>query len=128
LISFILASRDVEDGGHRYQDFNNTVKKFSLKADITFETTYELEVSGTIFNCFSTPGHSPGSAIYLLDNKYVFSGDSLIQNTPAIVKFPKSDEEAYNNITRPFLKSLDKNMLVFPGHGEPFKINEAKYL
>ncbi len=128
LVAFVLATRDAEDGGHRYKDFKSSFRRYSLQADITFEQEYDLRVGNIELKCLSTPGHSPGSSIFMLGKEYIFTGDSLIQNTPTILRFPESDEKLYNTKTRPFLKSLDKNMLVFPGHGEPFKINEAKYL
>jgi len=128
LVAFVLAARDAEDGGHRYEDFKASMKHYSLQADITFDKEDELIVGNIHLKCYSTPGHTPGSAIYLLGDKYVFTGDSLIQNTPTILRFKESDKAQYETVTRPFLKSLDKNMLVFPGHGEPFNINEAKYL
>lgn len=128
LVAFVLAARDSIDGGHRYHDFKSSYKRYTLKADVTFEDKYDLVIGGIQLKCYSTPGHSPGSIIIIWNNQYVFTGDSLIQKTPTILRFPESDKELYDSITRPFLKSLDKNMLVFPGHGEPFKINEAKYL
>lgn len=128
LVALVLASRDAEDGGHRYDDFKASYKRYSLHADYTFDKEYTLNVGHIKLKCFSTPGHSPGSAIYILEDKYVFTGDSLLQNTPAILRFPKSDAKIYEEVTLPFLNSLDKNMLAFPGHGEPFKIVEAKTL
>lgn len=128
LVSLILSLKDAEDGGHRYLDFKSKYRKYILKADETFEEEATIRVDKLELECYHKPGHSPGSAIYLLNKKYVFTGDSLIQNTPTILRFPDSDKNQYEKITRPFLKSLDKNMLVFPGHGEPFKISESKYL
>lgn len=128
LVAFILSVKDAADGGHRYQDFKSSVKKYALQADATFENEYDLAVDGIQLKCYSMPGHSHGSAVYIWGDKIVFTGDSLIQNTPTILRFSESDKTKYNEITRPFLRSLDKNMLVFPGHGEPFRINESKYL
>ncbi len=128
LVAFVLAAKDANDGGHRYQDFKAKTKKYTLNADRTFEIECELKIGHINMMCYSMPGHSPGSAVYIWGNKYIFTGDSLIQNSPTVLRFPESDKKLYNDITRPFLKSLDKNILVFPGHGKPFKINEAKYL
>lgn len=128
LVAFVLAAKDSKDGGHRYKDFKSAFKKYTLQADETFEGEGILKVGGIEMKCYSKPGHSPGSTIFIWGEQYVFTGDSLIQNSPTVLRFPESDRNLYNNITRPFLKSLDKNMLVFPGHGEPFIINEAKYL
>ena len=128
LVAMALKTKDLVDGGHRCDDFMAAYKPYTLKADETFGEKGKVAIDDVSFDCYSTPGHSPGSACYILDNKYVFTGDSLIQNTPTILRFRTSNKDSYERITLPFLKSLDKNMLVFPGHGEPFKINEAKYL
>ena len=128
LVAFILSVKDAEDGGHRYNDFKSTMKRYTLQADMTFEGESELVVGNIKLKCCSTPGHTPGSAMYIWDDKFVFTGDSLLQNTPTILRFPESDKKLYNEVTRPFLRSLDKNTLVFPGHGEPFIINQVKYL
>lgn len=127
-VALVLRTKDIEDGGHRYEEFMANLKTYTLKADKTFSGDVPFTVGPISFNCYSTPGHSPGSACYIIDNKYIFTGDSLIQNTPTILRFKTSNKDVFEKITRPFLQSLDKKMLVFPGHGEPFKITEAKYL
>lgn len=128
LVALVLRTKDSTDGGHRYDDFMATYKPYKLSAEETFAEQGNVAIDNVSFECYSTPGHSPGSACYILDKQYVFTGDSLIQNTPTILRFRTSNRDDYEKVTLPFLKSLDKNMLVFPGHGEPFKINEAKFL
>lgn len=127
-LGLVLTIRDAADGGHRLDDFMATAKTYLLHADETFDGIHELRVGDLILKCFAAPGHSPGSAIYILDEQCVFTGDSLIQHTPTILRLPGSDRTAFKQVTRPFLRSLDHNMTVFPGHEEPFKINEAQYL
>lgn len=127
-VALVLKNKDREDGGHRYEDFKVNYKPYTLRADETYDERGNVRVGDVSFECFYTPGHSPGSTCYILDGKYVFTGDSLIQNTPTVLRFKTSNREVFEQKTLPFLQSLDKNMLVFPGHGEPFKINEAKYL
>lgn len=128
LVAMALKTKDLADGGHRCEEFLAQYKPYRLKADKTFEQEETLRIRGLEFDCYSTPGHSPGSACYILGGKYIFTGDSLIQDTPTITRFRTSNNETFETVTRPFLRSLDKNILVFPGHGEPFKINDAKYL
>lgn len=128
LVAFVLATKDRTDGGHRYDDFKKTCLKYTLKADCLFVLRDELTFGGLRIECISTPGHTPGSACYIIGESIVFTGDSLIQDTPTITRLPESDKDAFMSKTMPFLKSLDKNILVFPGHGKPFKISEAKYL
>lgn len=127
-VAFVLRTKDVGDGGHRYEQFMADLKAYTLSADKTFTGNDTFTVGAITFDCYSTPGHSPGSACYIIDGKYIFTGDSLIQNTPTILRFKTSNKNVFVQTTKPFLQSLDKNMLVFPGHGEPFKINKAKYL
>lgn len=127
-LAILLTIRDAADGGHRRDEFMATAKRYVLKADETFDSFRELTVGGIDLICYPTPGHSKGSAIYFLGDKCVFTGDSLIQHTPTILKLPGSDKEVFQNITKPFLKSLDKKKMVFPGHGEPFRLGEADYL
>lgn len=127
-VALVLKNKDREDGGHRYEDFKANYMPYTLHADETYEDRGNVKVGDVSFECFYTPGHSPGSTCYILDGKYVFTGDSLIQNTPTVLRFKTSNKEVFEQKTLPFLQSLDKNMLVFPGHGEPFKINEAKFL
>lgn len=127
-LGYILTLRDATDGGSRRDDFLATAKRYVLKADETFDGEYELVVGNISLRCVPAPGHSPGSALYFLGANCVFSGDSLIQNTPTIVHLPGSDRKAFKQITKPFLQSLDNNILVFPGHGDPFKKGEAIFL
>ena len=128
LVAMALKTKDLADGGHRCEDFIAHYKPYVLQADKTFVGVEKFTAEKITFDCYSTPGHSPGSACYIINDKYIFSGDSLIQNTPTITRFRTSNNETYENVTRPFLRTLDKNMLVFPGHGAPFMIKDAKYL
>ena len=127
-LAIILTLRDAVDGGNRRDEFMATAKTYILHADETFDDEYELVVGDIKLKCHHAPGHSPGSAINIWGDKYVFTGDSLIQDTPTILRLPGSDRVAFKQITRPFLMSLDKDMIVFPGHGEHFYIIVAKYL
>jgi len=127
-VGILLSVRDAVDGGHRFDDYMAVAKSYLLHADETFDGIHELRVGDLILKCFAAPGHSPGSAIYILGEQCVFTGDSLIQHTPTILRLPGSDRTAFKQVTQPFLRSLDHNMTVFPGHEEPFKINEAQYL
>lgn len=128
LVALVLAERDRKDGGHRYLEFKKTSQRFSFTVDSVFDDGCIIHVGDISVKCKATPGHTNGSAIYILGDKCIFTGDSLIQNSPTILRFPESDKVLYNEVTLPFLKSLDKNMLVFPGHGEPFKIKDANFI
>lgn len=124
LVSFVLANKDKEDGGHRYLDFKKTYKPFTLHADVVYETPCRFELMGMKIQATQTPGHSPGSWCLLVDDSFVITGDSLIQNTPVLERFKESSPEDYRNITLPYLKGLEEKLYVLPGHGDPFILKD----
>ena len=128
LVAIVLAAQDARDGGHRYQDFKDSYKPFTIIADRTFDKEERFQIGSLEFLATSTPGHSEGSSCYQLFDKVVFSGDTLLRDTPVILKFPGGNKEDYYNVAYPFLKGLEKESIVMPGHGDPFILKDAKYL
>ena len=76
---------------------------------------------------FATPGHTPGSIIYVeRSEKAVFCGDIVFNGGVGISYFPGGDE-------RTLLASLEHKLLVLPndfgvfqGHGRPTTIRGVK--
>lgn len=95
------------------------------KADIIFEKYYKFEWCGHKIELFETPGHSDGGICILINKNSLFCGDSLVYKSKVIIKAKGGNEEAYNKITIPFFKSLDKNVDVFPGHGKSFELGKV---
>lgn len=125
LVALVLAEKDREDGGHRYQDFKDSFKPVSIIADKTFGIEEQLQIGEFKFRVVSTPGHSPGSACYKLFETMVFTGDTLLQNEPTITRFPESNKADYETIALPYLQSLSKDTIIMPGHGDPFLLSET---
>ena len=128
LIALVLASEDKQDGGRRYLDFKASFKPYTIKADKTFEIEDSFNIGELSFKVTSTPGHCPGSACYILNNQIVFTGDTLLQNDPVVIRFAESRKNVYEKIALPYLQSLKKTMIVMPGHGNPFVLRDAKYI
>ena len=126
LVAVVLAEEDRKDGGHRYHDFKDSYKPFTIKADITFDKEADIKVGELEFHVTSTPGHSEGSSCYQLFDKMVFTGDTLLKDYPVILKFPGGNKEDYESKALPFLQSLPKDCIIMPGHGEPFILKETK--
>ena len=124
LVAMVLAEEDRKDGGHRYKDFKATYKPFTVTADITFDKVEKLKIGDLEFNVTSTPGHSEGSACYLLYGKMIFTGDTFLQDNAAITRFPGGNTNDYHNIALPYLRSLPKDTIVMPGHGDPFVLKD----
>lgn len=128
LVAMIFATEDKKDGGHRYKDFRESYKPFTIAADKTFEKDGLLRFGCLQVKVTATPGHSEGSACYEVNGKMVFTGDTLLQNYPVILRFPGGNPDDYQKIALPYLQKLDKSMIVMPGHGEPFVLGETKNL
>lgn len=94
-------------------------KPYKCKADITFEQEISMDWNQHQLHLVHTPGHSKGSCCIELDNKYVFTGDSLIPNISTITRFPGGDVNAYREKTVSYLKKIPKKCWIMPGHEEP---------
>ncbi|MHB8231384.1 MAG: MBL fold metallo-hydrolase [bacterium] len=73
-----------------------------------------------------TPGHSPGSTSFLVNGKYLFSGDTLFKNTIGRTDILGGSFDDIINSIKGKLLILDGDIIVLPGHGEATKIGEEK--
>ena len=100
------------------------VQPYSCQADETYEGRKEWNWEGHKIVMQETPGHSKGSSGILMDDMYLFSGDTLVTGHETILRLPGSSKKDFANITVPYLESLDKEIMVYPGHGKPQKLAE----
>ena len=126
LVALVLADQDKQDGGHRYKDFKAHFVPYTIEVNNTFDKEFFLTIGELNFHVVSTPGHCPGAACYELFDKMVFTGDTLLQNDPVILNFRESRKDNYEKIALPYLRSLPKDTIIMPGHGEPFILKETK--
>ena len=77
------------------------------------------------FKVIHTPGHTPGSVCYLLDN-VLFSGDTLFRGSIGRTDLPGGSEEEILRSLKVKLGKLDSTVKVFPGHGPPTTIGYEK--
>lgn len=91
---------------------------YLCRADIRFSGSRKLEAAN--ITLWETPGHSPGSICILLDEKFLFSGDTLLGNGQEL-RSPRADKALFLQ-TLQHLRSLSdapETVTVFPGHGDP---------
>ncbi len=124
LISALIIENDRKNGTSFEQEFLDTHQPFTFFGDVLFEDHYEGQWRGHKIAFKSIPGHSRGSACIFIDDKILFTGDSLLLNLDTITRFPGGSTKDYNEKTLPYLKSLDRNLFVFPGHEEPFYLRD----
>lgn len=126
LVALVLADMDKQDGGYRYKEFKAHFEPYMIEVDKTFGKEDRFTIGELEFYVVSTPGHCPGAACYKLFDKMVFTGDALLQKAPVILIFRESVKEDYAKIALPYLRSLPKDTIIMPGHGDPFVLKDTK--
>jgi glyoxylase-like metal-dependent hydrolase (beta-lactamase superfamily II) len=75
----------------------------------------EIHIGNVIVRCLHTPGHTPGSQCFLA-GKNLFSGDTLFVDACGRVDLPGGDPEKMWHSLNWKLKSLDDDIILYPGH------------
>jgi glyoxylase-like metal-dependent hydrolase (beta-lactamase superfamily II) len=84
--------------------------------DIFLDDLQELKISNFKLKILHTSGHTPGS-ICLYNDEVIFTGDTLFKDAIGRTDFKYSDpQKMQKSLAKIF--QLDKNLTVYPGHGE----------
>lgn len=93
------------------------IAPFSCKADVTFDDEMDIQWETYRIHMFSTPGHTPGSICAVLNDKYMFTGDTLL-SIPTLTRCPSGNKRIFIDSTLSKLKNLENKInLILPGHG-----------
>ncbi|MCV0366785.1 MAG: MBL fold metallo-hydrolase [Nitrosopumilus sp.] len=91
----------------------------------------ELVFGQSLLRVIHTPGHTPGSLSYLIDEKYVFTGDILFVESIGRPDLRDQAEEfaqeLYNTLHNKLLKLPDKTMVFPTHHGDVAKATDDAY-
>jgi hydroxyacylglutathione hydrolase len=91
------------------------LKALSPSDIIKAESGDRIDVGGLEIQLLHTPGHTPGSQCFLVDNRLV-SGDTLFIGACGRVDLPGSNpEQMYYSLTQKLMALPDETIL-FPGH------------
>jgi hydroxyacylglutathione hydrolase len=75
----------------------------------------KITVGKLSIQCLHTPGHSPGSQCFLVEN-CLFSGDTLFVDACGRVDMPGGDPKKMWWSLNHILQELDDSTIVYPGH------------
>src|SRR5207244_6465255 len=90
------------------------LKALSPSDVIKTESGDKIDVGGVEIQLLHTPGHTPGSQCFLVENRIV-SGDTLFIGSCGRVDLPGSNpEQRYYSLT-PKLMALREGTILFPG-------------
>jgi hydroxyacylglutathione hydrolase len=97
------------------------------KPDILLKEGDHISFGSLTLEVVHTPGHTPGG-ICLVSRPYcVFSGDTLFYRGIGRTDLPGGNYEQIITSIRDKLYTLEDDLSVFPGHGEPTTIIEEKH-
>lgn len=106
--------------GKNYRNPEAQNRKYSCgPADIIFDEAYELKWRDNNIRLLHTPGHSPGSCICFINDSVLFSGDTML-NEDTFLNFDGGDAYKFSSITFPIIETVQNEVRILPGHGEPF--------
>ncbi len=93
------------------------------------EDGQELEIAGIKIKVIFTPGHTPGSAsFYIEEAGFLISGDTLFQESVGRTDFKGGSAQTLSKSIEEKLFTLPDDTQVFPGHGASTTIgHEKKY-
>ena len=100
-------------------------RKFEyVTADFTFEDNQELDICGIKIKTILTPGHTDGSACFIVNNM-LFTGDTLFLESVGRTDF-YGGNEAFMIQSIKKLAALPKNYRILAGHGEETTLEMEK--
>lgn len=92
-----------------------------IKIDKFLKEGEEIKIGQESLKVIHTPGHSKGS-ICLLGKNELFSGDTIFENGYGRTDLAGGSEKDLKNSLQKLEKLLPKGIIIYPGHGEKFKI------
>ena len=88
------------------------------KVDENIEHLDELEFGNHQLKIIHTPGHTPGSCSFLLEEKKIlFTGDTLFKGSIGRTDLPGGDFQQILESIRERILNLPEDLQVLPGHG-----------
>ncbi len=103
---------------------NKPVAPFTCSADVTFCGKRCFTWQGHPVTLVDAPGHTKGSILIIVDNKYLFTGDTLLADE-TVTRLPGGSRKDFQSISLPLLQSIRPYIeRVFPGHGEAGNIGD----
>jgi glyoxylase-like metal-dependent hydrolase (beta-lactamase superfamily II) len=84
------------------------------------EEVYEFKWHENEIKLIRTPGHSPCSICIAINNKLLFSGDTILMEFNPFSKFPDGNSEQLKISIQNLFHSMPHSTMVYPGHGASF--------
>lgn len=112
---FIHSDTGARIVGHR-NDFKDAAFEYKSLQD---QEIFEFAKGGPVIKALHTPGHTPGSTSYLIDRKYLITGDTvfiLSIGRPDLGGMMEEWAKLLFNTLKTKIKDVKDDVLVLPGH------------
>lgn len=96
------------------------------KSEIVLSDNEEFGIDGLNIKCIYTPGHTNCGVCYLINNKSLFSGDTLFLRSIGRSDLPTGNKEKLIKSVKSKLYALSGDIEVYPGHGGKTSIGYEK--
>ena len=103
-----------QNGDHRTE---NVAEFICAPSNRVFSEALDFDWCAHKVSLFSVYGHSKDGLVALVDDRWLFSGDTLLP-MPTITRFPKGSTEKFWRHDIPAIAGMKDIELVFPGHGD----------
>ncbi len=97
-----------------------------VEVDRNLKSAEELVFGNIRVKVLFTPGHTAGGVCFLVNSRYLITGDTLFAGSIGRYDFPGGNYETLMSSIRTKLLTLPNDTPVYPGHGEPTTIGEEK--
>ena len=101
--------------GHE-NDFKDAVFDYKSVSD---QEVFKLSKAGLVIKAVHMPGHTPGSTSYLIDNKFLVTGDTvfiLSIGRPDLGGMAEDWSKLLFRTLKTKIADLDNDLLILPGH------------
>lgn len=83
---------------------------------VTVKDGEQIKLGDTVITVLHTPGHSKESICLLVDDKFVFTGDTLFVESCGRIDLAGGDvDEMYDSLLNK-VRQLNEQLIVYPGH------------
>lgn len=116
-----ICAENIKNPKYNLSRYIENLEEFSVKTKATIiENEKSFKIMDFNISLIETPGHSPGSACFFIDN-FVFTGDTLMNNIKTPLNFTHSNREDYKKSLEKLKIYIENFMVIYPGHGEAFE-------
>ena len=85
-----------------------------------------IDIAGFTLKALHSPGHTPGSTVFVVDDEFLISGDVLFKNSIGNTSALLGSSVDMKKTLRKVILPLPDHLIVLPGHGPETTIGDER--